>query len=217
MSSSLLGRRIAAPQSVKAPKMAASDCGILFRAIFRDGSVAWLKLVPGMGQNVWGGCLSSVVSFADGFGTSEPEDHGPQSFESPKMAASDYADVRLSNFFLFLGGAFFRPAAVLNLNWSQVWDKSSGRTAGVRWVPGRGEGAARAGALRRGTRLSRAVFGRTRPALRTPGSPPRANDQPRRAWRGHSGELLPLWQRRGLSGSSGSPSMQLRSAGPRGL
>ncbi|KAJ1095908.1 hypothetical protein NDU88_001058 [Pleurodeles waltl] len=188
MSSSFLGRRITAPQSVKAPKMAASDCGILFRAIFQDGSIAWLKLIPDMRQNVCGGCLSSVVSFADGFGTTEPEDPGPA-----------------------------KPAAVLNLNWSQVWDKSSGRTAGVRWVPGRGEGAARADALRRGTRLSKAVFGRTRPALRTPGSPPRANDQPRRAWRGRSGELLPLWQRRGLSSSSGSPSTRLRSAGPRGL
>ncbi|KAJ1188340.1 hypothetical protein NDU88_005101 [Pleurodeles waltl] len=79
------------------------------------------------------------------------------------------------------------------------------------------EGAARADALQRGTRLSKAMYGGTRPALRTPGSPPRANDQPRRAWRRRSGELLPLWQRRGLGGSSGSPSMRLRSAGPRGL
>ncbi|KAJ1204215.1 hypothetical protein NDU88_007996 [Pleurodeles waltl] len=138
----------------------------------------------------------------------------PQSFESPKMADSEYAAVRLSHFFF---SSFFRPAAVLNLNWFQVWDKSSGRTAGVRWVPGRGEVAARADALRRGKGLSRAVFGRTRPALRTLGSPLRANEQPRRAWRGRSDELLPLWQRRGLSGSSGSPSMQLRSAGQRGL
>ncbi|KAJ1097797.1 hypothetical protein NDU88_002914 [Pleurodeles waltl] len=85
-----------------------------------------------------------------------------------------------------------QPAAVLNLNWSQVWDKSTGR-AGVRWVPGQGEGAARADALQRGSRLSKAVYGRTRPALRTPGSPPRANDQPRCTWRRRSGELLPLW------------------------
>ncbi|KAJ1151056.1 hypothetical protein NDU88_003843 [Pleurodeles waltl] len=167
--------------------MAASDYGILLRAIFQDGRIAWLKLIPDMRQNVCGGCLSSVVSFADGFGTSEPEDPGPA-----------------------------KPAAVFNLNWSQVWDKSSGR-AGVQWVPGRGEGAARPVALQRGTRLSRAVYGRTRPALRTPGSPPRANDQPRRAWRGRSGKLLLLWQRQGLNSSSGSPNMRLRTAGPRGL
>ncbi|KAJ1202109.1 hypothetical protein NDU88_005910 [Pleurodeles waltl] len=116
----------------------------------------------------------------------------PQSFETPKMAASEYADVRLNHSFYFFLSPFFRPAAVLNLNWSQVWDKSTGR-AGVRWVPGQGEGAARADALQRGSRLSKAVYGRTRPALRTPGSPPRANDQPRRAWRRRSGELLPLW------------------------
>ncbi|KAJ1209171.1 hypothetical protein NDU88_004549 [Pleurodeles waltl] len=105
---------------------------------------------------------------------------------------------------------------VLDLNWSRVWDKTSGRTAGVRWVPERGKRAARSGALRRSTRLSRAVCGRTRPALRTPGSPPRANGQSRHARRGRGGDLLPPWQRRGPSGGSGSPSMQLRSAGPRG-
>ncbi|KAJ1165798.1 hypothetical protein NDU88_006215 [Pleurodeles waltl] len=158
-----------------------------------------------MGQDVCGGCLSSVVLFADEFGPSGPQDHGPQSLEAPKMAASDCAIVRLDHF----SGLCFGPAAVLDLNWSRVWDKTSGHTAGVRWVPERGKGAARAGALQRSTRLSRAVCGRTRPALRAPGSPPRANGQSRRARRGCGGELLPPWQRRGPSGGSGSPSMQL--------
>ncbi|KAJ1104216.1 hypothetical protein NDU88_001628 [Pleurodeles waltl] len=64
------------------------------------------------------------------------------------------------------GGACFK------LRGSRVWDKTLGRTTGVQWVPTRGKGAARAGALRRSTGLSRAVCGRSQPALRAPGSPP---------------------------------------------
>ncbi|KAJ1207717.1 hypothetical protein NDU88_003107 [Pleurodeles waltl] len=85
------------------------------------------------------------------------------------------------------GGACFK------LRRSRVWDKTSGRSTGVQWVPTRGKGAARAGALRHGTGLSRAVCGRSRPALRAPGSLPQASGQSRRTRRGRGTDLLPPW------------------------
>ncbi|KAJ1216075.1 hypothetical protein NDU88_003681 [Pleurodeles waltl] len=75
--------------------------------------------------------------------------------------------VRSSNRAVFRAGG----GACFKLRRSRVWDKTSGRTTGVRRVPPQGKGAAQAGTLRRGTGLSRVVIGRSRPALRAPGSP----------------------------------------------
>ncbi|KAJ1218714.1 hypothetical protein NDU88_006291 [Pleurodeles waltl] len=112
----------------------------------------------------------------------------------------------MSSYAVFRAVSRADSSVCLKLQKSQEWDKTSGRSAGARWVPARGKGTGRTGALRCSVQWSRDVCGRTRPALCTPGSPPRASGQSRRTQRGHGVKLLPPWQRRGPSDSSGSPS-----------
>ncbi|KAJ1164218.1 hypothetical protein NDU88_004663 [Pleurodeles waltl] len=80
--------------------------------------------------------------------------------------------LRVSNYAFFRADSRAVSSACIKSQKSQVWDKGSGRSAGARLVPAGGKRSSLTGALRRSVQWSRAVCGRTRPALCTPGSPP---------------------------------------------